>query len=141
MVRFTFLFGAALVVLALSSNSAEAQFGHSIYGHTTHGPVGHRAGHAIGGGGLHGGVSLQIGGLRGSSFGYSSAFAGTQAYSSGYVNPYSSFGYTAGRYVAPPVYHDTTHLDFHPATIIRHGTHFHVAPPHYDVHHSGHYHR
>ncbi len=38
-----------------------------------------------------------------------------------------------------PVYHDTTHFDYHPPTVIRHRNHFHVAPGHYDLHRSGHF--
>jgi hypothetical protein len=40
-------------------------------------------------------------------------------------------------------YHDTTHLDWHPAQLRRHGNHFHYTPGHYDVHRTGHfdYHR
>ncbi len=37
-------------------------------------------------------------------------------------------------------YHDTTHLDWHPTEVRRHGNHLHVQPGHYDVHHTGHWH-
>jgi hypothetical protein len=40
----------------------------------------------------------------------------------------------------PPVYHDTTHFDYHPPTVYRHGSHYHVVPGHYDLHRSGHWH-
>lgn len=39
-----------------------------------------------------------------------------------------------------PSYHDTTHLDYHPPTLYRHGSHYHVMPGHYDLHRSGHWH-
>jgi len=40
----------------------------------------------------------------------------------------------------PPVYHDNTHLDYHPPTVYQHGWHTHMVPGHYDVHRSGHWH-
>jgi hypothetical protein len=40
----------------------------------------------------------------------------------------------------PQVYHDTTHYDYHPSTVYRHGNHYHVQPGHYDLHRSGHWH-
>jgi hypothetical protein len=40
----------------------------------------------------------------------------------------------------PPAYHDTTHYDYHPPTVYRHGSHYHVMPGHYDLHRSGHWH-
>ena len=36
-------------------------------------------------------------------------------------------------------FHDTSHYDWHPAQVYRHGNHFDVAPGHYDLHQSGHY--
>lgn len=41
----------------------------------------------------------------------------------------------------PPVFHDTTHLDYHPPQAIRHGCNSHIQPGHYDAHRSGHWHR
>ncbi|MCA9072972.1 MAG: hypothetical protein KDA84_28810 [Planctomycetaceae bacterium] len=57
----------------------------------------------------------------------------------GYIQPGFSNrrGYGGGHYD----YHDTTHFDYHPPTIIRHGNHFDVTPGHYDLHRSGHYDR
>lgn len=40
----------------------------------------------------------------------------------------------------PPVWHDTTHLDYHPGGFVPHRNHFHYVPGHYDVHRSGHWH-
>lgn len=95
-------------------------------------------------GGGYGGTSLQIGGVRRS--GYGSIGLSVSNYSSGYRSGYSSgYGYgnagTTRRYYSPrPVYHDTTHLDWHPTTLYRHGSHLHVQPGHYDVHRTGHFH-
>ncbi|MEZ6149909.1 MAG: hypothetical protein R3C09_07280 [Pirellulaceae bacterium] len=48
-------------------------------------------------------------------------------------------GYSSGYQVRRPVYHDTTHLDYHGPSLQRHGLHYHVVPGHYDVHHTGHF--
>ncbi|MDZ4687336.1 MAG: hypothetical protein SH850_19870 [Planctomycetaceae bacterium] len=40
----------------------------------------------------------------------------------------------------PPVYHDTTHYDYHAPEVYRHRNHYHVTPGHYDLHRSGHWH-
>ena len=61
------------------------------------------------------------GGYGGYSAGWSYATAPVQAY-------------------RPPVWHDTTHYDYHPATFVPHRNHFHYTPGHYDVHSSGHWH-
>ena len=37
-------------------------------------------------------------------------------------------------------YHDTSHYDWHPTEIRRHGNHYHVQPGHYDYHRQGHWH-
>ena len=37
-------------------------------------------------------------------------------------------------------YHDTSHYDYHPTEIRRHGNHWHVQPGHYDFHRTGHWH-
>ena len=52
----------------------------------------------------------------------------------GYRSYLPNYGYRA------PVFHDTTHLDWHGPTIRRHGNHFHVQRGHYDVHRTGHWH-
>lgn len=38
-----------------------------------------------------------------------------------------------------PVWHDTTHLDYHGPSLVPHGSHFHFQPGHYDVHRTGHW--
>lgn len=81
------------------------------------------------------GFSLQIG-----RFGISTGGAG-YGYNSFYGNRYYGGGFPgAGHDGRRPWYHDTTHLDYHPPELIRHGRHFHVQPGHYDVHRSGHWH-
>lgn len=37
------------------------------------------------------------------------------------------------------VWHDTTHLDYHPGQYVPHYNHYHYVPGHFDVHHSGHW--
>lgn len=71
------------------------------------------------------------------SYGHNSHH-GSHGAHSGY-HSYRSGGY--GHHVRRPVWHDTTHLDYHAPSIQRHGFHFHIVPGHYDVHRSGHYHR
>jgi hypothetical protein len=39
-----------------------------------------------------------------------------------------------------PVWHDTSHWDYHPGGYISHGSHLHYVPGHFDFHSSGHYH-
>jgi hypothetical protein len=36
-------------------------------------------------------------------------------------------------------WHDTSHWDYHPARIVPHGNHFHIAPRHYHWHQEGHF--
>ena len=38
-------------------------------------------------------------------------------------------------------WHNTSHYDYHPATVVPHGNHLHVNPGHYDRHQTGHYDR
>jgi hypothetical protein len=38
------------------------------------------------------------------------------------------------------VWHDTSHYDYHPTTVVPHGDHYHVQPGHYDYHRTGHWH-
>ncbi len=37
-------------------------------------------------------------------------------------------------------YHDTSHWDYHPGTVVPHGNHYHYIPGHYDYHRQGHWH-
>jgi hypothetical protein len=38
-----------------------------------------------------------------------------------------------------PVWHDTTHWDYHPGTFRPHGNHVHYVPGHYHRHQTGHW--
>jgi len=72
-------------------------------------------------------------------------------YSHSYSRPSISvnvggFGFYSGRssygscYSPSPVWHDTSHYDYHPTQVIPHRNHYHVVPGHYDYHRSGHWH-
>ena len=53
-----------------------------------------------------------------------------------------SVGYSSYRPVyRRPTWHNTTHLDYHPGGVVRHGNHYDRIPGHYDVHRTGHWHR
>ena len=52
-----------------------------------------------------------------------------------------SYGWGRNSYRPHSHYHDTSHYDYHPATIQRHRDHYHVTPSHYDYHQSGHWDR
>lgn len=99
------------------------------------------------------GFSLQIGGfgISTGNYGYRSSFnRGYNHRSHGYNSHYGArnFGvrnYGFGNYGAHHFghrgsYHDTTHLDYHPPELIRHGNHYDIQPGHYDVHRTGHWH-
>ena len=100
----------ALGALSLGASEASAQWGHH--------------------GGHHG---VHHGGHHGAHFGGQIARPSYSSYFSG------GLGYGIGYQVRRPVYHDTTHLDYHRPSLQRHGNHFHVVPGHYDVHRTGHY--
>jgi hypothetical protein len=101
---------AAAGMAALFGLGATAEAGHKHHGH----------GHAH----VHGHHNHYP-----SGFGLSFGFGGYPVYASPVAPIYR-----------PPVYHDTTHYDYHPPTIYRHRNHYHVAPGHYDLHRSGHWH-
>ena len=52
----------------------------------------------------------------------------------------SGWGYGGYGGYAQPRWHDTSHFDYHPTTIVPHRNHVHVVPGHYDYHRSGHWH-
>lgn len=94
------------------------------------------------------GFSLRIGG-----FGISTGNYGyrTSVHQRGYYphSGYNSFygarnhgigNHRGGHYGHGRSFHDTTHLDYHPTEVIRHGNHYDVQPGHYDVHRTGHWH-
>lgn len=53
-------------------------------------------------------------------------------YGSGYRG-YNNSGYNNR-------WHDTSHYDYHPTTVVPHGNHYDVIPGHYRYHQSGHWH-
>ena len=63
-----------------------------------------------------------------------------------YARPHTSYygnnggGFGFNGYGRAPVWHDTTHYDYHPGGYVPHGNHIHYVPGHYDLHRSGHYH-
>jgi hypothetical protein len=65
---------------------------------------------------------------------------------SGYNVPRSPVPYTTywgGGYnnvYRGPVWHGTSHYQFHPGGFVPHGNHFHYIPGHYDLHRGGHWH-
>ena len=65
---------------------------------------------------------------------------GVGLYNSGYRGLNLSYGGLNFSYGYQPQWHDTTHWDYHPGYLQRHGNHFHVVPGHYDLHRSGHWH-
>lgn len=67
--------------------------------------------------------------------GFSRSYYRPSSYGSYYSRP--SFGRS---YYSRPYYHDTSHYDYHPTTIQRHGNHYHVIPGHYHLHRTGHWH-
>ena len=77
-----------------------------------------------------GGVQLSVGGGH---------------YGGGYYNSYrpsyrSSYGYGHVSHSRHGYYHDTSHYDWHPTEVRRHGNHYDVTPGHYDYHRTGHFH-
>ena len=103
-------------------------------------------------------IRFQIGSGNGGygygGYGYGNSTRGNATYYNGsgvrssnygaYGSRYS--GYSGGqRYSGTQRYnssrwHDTSHYDYHPTTVVPHGNHYHVVPGHYDYHQSGHWH-
>lgn len=54
---------------------------------------------------------------------------------------YGNYGWGGFMQKFNRVWHDTSHWDYHPPTLQRHGDHFHIVPGHYDWHQTGHMHR
>ena len=84
-----------------------------------------------------GGLSISVG-----HRGYRSSYSRVPSYRSHYGHGIrSSHGYGGYRsHFGHVFYHDTSHYDYHPTEIIRHGNHYDVMPGHYDFHRTGHYH-
>jgi hypothetical protein len=80
-----------------------------------------------------GGVHVDVGNPHGYYGGYG-------AY--GHCGGYGSYPYTTyygGGWGGHALWHDTTHLDYHPGEFVRHRNHYHYVPGHYDVHEDGHW--
>lgn len=82
---------------------------------------GHGRGHGHGGGHGHG-HSHHHHGHGGYGYGY------------GNVNPYRYGGFYRG-----PVWHDTTHYDYHAPSLPYHRGHYDYIPGHYHLHRGGHW--
>jgi hypothetical protein len=54
-------------------------------------------------------------------------------------NGYRNFSYGYRPIYTGPVWHDTTHYDYHPGQVVPHGNHLDYVPGHYDLHRSGHW--
>ena len=118
MVRNLLLSAAVAVgALTMGASDANAQWGHRGAHHG-----GHHGAHYGGHHGVH----------HGAHYGSPVALPSYSSYYSG------GLGYGAGYQVRRPVYHDTTHLDYHGPSLQRHGFHYHVVPGHFDVHRTGH---
>ena len=96
-------------------------------------------------------IRVQVGGFGFSSGGHHSVYRGGHHFSSNRVYRPSYGAYNYGHRIPYGYghgghgpfyrgYHDTSHFDYHPPQIYRHGNHLHVQPGHYDFHRSGHYH-
>jgi hypothetical protein len=53
---------------------------------------------------------------------------------------YGGRGYCDDGWDRDHEWHDTSHYDYHPPTVVRHRNHFHYVPGHYDFHRTGHLH-
>ena len=69
---------------------------------------------------------------NGGYYGGRSYYGGSRYYDRGFNNS-NYYGRGNG-------WHDTSHYDYHPTTVVPHGDHYHVQPGHYDYHQSGHWH-
>ncbi len=122
MIRHLWKAGLTLVALTfVFGSAAQAQHGH------------HHGG--IGQGVYSRGVNIN-GGYGNRGYGYNN-----------YVQPRTSFygniggiGFGYNNFNRRPVYHDTTHYDYHPGGFVPHGNHYDYIPGHYDLHNTGHYH-
>ncbi|QDT11078.1 hypothetical protein [Planctomycetes bacterium K23_9] len=91
------------------------------------------------------GFSLSIGSSScgGYGGGYRSArpvYHGGYGHSSHYRSSYRSSYRPSYTPTYRSRFHDTSHYDYHPTEIRRHGNHFDVVPGHYDLHRTGHWH-
>lgn len=115
---------AAAGLLASAPDTADAQVRFSI---------------GIGNGGYGYGNYGGYGGYRGYGFnnygGYGGWGGGYGGYGGYGFNNYGGYGGGYG-----PVWHDTSHYDYYPTTVVPHGNHYDVLPGHYHYHNTGHWH-
>jgi hypothetical protein len=65
---------------------------------------------------------------------------GTQSIASAHGGHGGHGGHGFGHGHHHPVFHDTSHFDYHPGHFQSHGNHFHYVPGHFDFHQTGHWH-
>ena len=116
--------------IALKTLVATLMVGAAIFGVQAAANAGH--GHGFSGGNS-GGYGQSYGGFSHGG----SQYGGSQY--GGMMGP--SFGGGYGCQPRPPVWHNTSHYDFHPGQYVQHGNHSHYVPGHYDFHQTGHWDR
>lgn len=94
-------------------------------------------------------ASAQICDYGGFGGGYGSGFGGAYASPGLSIHFGSSRGYTGfghggygngfGRGHAHRTWHDTSHYDYHPPSLVPHRNHYHYIPGHYHWHQTGHW--
>ena len=144
------IFGACGVVAMLATGQpADAQH------HGRHG-IGQGVYSNIYGGNSNSNYQFNGNRSRGLSIGINSGYGGHSGYGSkfGYGNNFgnryrnSRYGWGSGHAyghggiqhgVRRPVYHDTSHYDYHRPRIVPHGNHFDLIPGHYNFHRTGHW--
>lgn len=112
---------AAFTFAAPSTNSVEARGVHFRAG-GLHIDVGNPHGH-----GRH----------YGHNHGYNHRYNQRAFYGGGYQH---RAYYPSQRWHGAHSWHDTSHWDYHPREVYRHGNHYHVQPGHWDWHEDGHMH-
>ena len=90
-------------------------------------------------------AQCRVGGVGSYGYGYG-GYGGVSArinIGSSYNHYRPSYNYRSyNSYYRPRyVWHDTTHLDWHPGQYVRHRNHYDYIPGHYDVHRTGHWDR
>ena len=133
---------AASAVLALGfAGSSDASAQH--YGCNSGFGGGYSSGYGVGyGSGFGGGYSsprLSVSVGYGNYGGYPSQVFGNTGFNSGFsgYNGYSGYGGNQG-FGGSSTWHDTSHLDYHAPSAVRHRGHIDYIPGHYDVHRTGH---
>lgn len=124
--------GIAAAVLFAATTASEA--GHRHHRH-------YRGNRIVYGGMNYGGMNVPSDLYTAPPFQYRGGYSGGygNGYNGGYggYGAYSNYGGYGG--YGQPVWHDTSHYDYHPETYVPHGNHLHYVPGHYDLHQSGHY--